>query len=61
VVILGEVLRVALGGAGVFGAVGVPTEASRLIFGPVLIGVAPFARRGVMGVIRPTGGSRLKI
>lgn len=61
VVVLGEVLRVTFGGAGIIGAAGVPTEASRLIFGAVLIGVALFARRGVMGLIRPPGGSRLKV
>jgi branched-chain amino acid transport system permease protein len=61
VVILGEVLRVTFGGLGIFGRTGVPAEASRLVFGAVLIVVALFARQGVMGVIRPKGGTRLKV
>lgn len=60
VVILGEVLRVAFGGIGIFGST-VPAEASRLVFGAVLIAVALFARRGVMGLIRPKGGSRRRV
>lgn len=60
VVIIGEILRVTFGGIGLFGPV-VPAEVSRLIFGAILIAVALFARRGVMGLLRPTGGRRLGV
>lgn len=57
VVIISEVLRVSFGGTGIFGPT-VPAEASRLVFGVILVAVALFARRGVMGLVRPRGGSR---
>jgi ABC-type branched-subunit amino acid transport system permease subunit len=61
-VMLGEVLRVAFGGLGLFGGrTGVPAEAARLIFGAVLIVVALFARGGIMGLIRPKGGSKVGV
>jgi branched-chain amino acid transport system permease protein len=61
VVILGEILRVTFGGLGIFARTGVPAEMARLIFGIVLIVVALFARQGVMGLIRPKGGSRVQV
>lgn len=60
VVIIDEVLRVAFGGIGIFGP-NVPAESSSLIFGAILIVVALFARQGVMGLLRPTGGSRMGV
>lgn len=60
VVLLGELLRVVFGGIGIFGPT-VPAEAGRLIFGAILIGVALYARQGVMGIIRPRKGSRRRI
>jgi len=60
VVLLGEVLRVTFGGIGLFGPT-VPAEVSRLLFGAILIGVALYARRGIMGLIRPRKGTRRRI
>lgn len=60
VVLVSEVLRVSFGGTGLFGPT-VPAEASRLVFGAILIFVALFARRGVMGLVRPRGGSRIGV
>lgn len=60
VVIVSEVLRVTFGGVGLFGPV-VPAEVSRLLFGAVLIVVALFARRGVMGLVRGATGSRVGV
>lgn len=60
VVIISEALRVTFGGIGLFGDV-VPAEVSRLVFGAILIGVALFARRGVMGLVSPSGGSRMGV
>ncbi|MFP3914930.1 MAG: branched-chain amino acid ABC transporter permease [Actinomycetota bacterium] len=57
VILLSELLRVTFGGTGIFGAT-VPAEVARLVFGAILIGVALYARRGIMGAIRPQGGSR---
>jgi branched-chain amino acid transport system permease protein len=55
-----EVLRVGVTRLGIFG-VGVPTEFSRVVFGLVLIFVALFAPRGVMGFFRRVGGRRRRL
>jgi branched-chain amino acid transport system permease protein len=60
VVIISEILRITFGGTGLFGPV-VPAEVSRLVFGAILIVVALLARRGIMGMLRPSGGSRVGV
>jgi branched-chain amino acid transport system permease protein len=61
VVLLGEVLRVSFGGLGIFGRTGIPAEVARLVFGVILMVVALWARRGLMGLVRRRSGSRRRV
>jgi branched-chain amino acid transport system permease protein len=49
ILLLAEFLRVAVTRFEVFGT-GIPTELNRVVFGAILIVVAMFARRGIVGV-----------
>jgi len=60
VLALSEVLRVGFQRVEIFGA-SVPIESNRVVLGLVLVLVALFARRGIVGLFRRAGGRRFGV
>jgi branched-chain amino acid transport system permease protein len=60
VLALSEVLRVGFQRLDLFGT-NVPVESNRVVLGLVLVVVALFARRGIVGLFRRAGGRRLGV
>ncbi len=60
VMLVAETLRVGVTRVALFGT-RFPAEFNRVVFGTILILIALFARHGLMGLVRPVRGRRLKV
>jgi branched-chain amino acid transport system permease protein len=60
VMLVAEALRVGVTRVALFGT-RFPAEFNRVVFGTILILIALFARHGLMGLVRPPRGRRLKV